>query len=88
VSLNGLPPGDFPLGIFDTVLKGITIRGSIVGTRLDLQEALEFAEEGKVHATVSTDTIDNINEILEKLEHGTVEGRIILDFEKKFGRNV
>ena len=32
VSLNGLPPGDFPLSIFDTVLRGITVRGSIVGT--------------------------------------------------------
>ncbi|MGH1557610.1 hypothetical protein ACRAWD_06665 [Caulobacter segnis] len=33
-------PGDFPLAIFDTVLRGITVRGSIVGTRLDLAEAL------------------------------------------------
>src|SRR5271165_3300339 len=33
VSLNGLPPGDFPVSIFDTVIDGITIRGSIVGTR-------------------------------------------------------
>ena len=47
VSLNGLPPGDFPLSIFDTVLNGVTVRGSIVGTRLDLQEALDFAAHGK-----------------------------------------
>ncbi|WP_163314117.1 zinc-binding dehydrogenase, partial [Enterobacter hormaechei] len=33
VALNGLPPGDFPLNIFGMVLNGITIRGSIVGTR-------------------------------------------------------
>ena len=31
--LNGLPPGDFPVSIFDVVLKRLTIRGSIVGTR-------------------------------------------------------
>ena len=55
VSLVGLPPGDFPLPIFDTVLNGITVRGSIVGTRLDLQEALQFAGEGKVKATVATE---------------------------------
>jgi alcohol dehydrogenase, propanol-preferring len=48
ISLNGLPPGSFPLPIFDMVLNGITVRGSIVGTRLDLQEALEFAGAGKV----------------------------------------
>lgn len=33
--LNGLPPGEFPVSIFDLVLNGYTIRGSIVGTRLD-----------------------------------------------------
>ena len=53
VSLNGLPPGDFPLSIFDTVLNGITVRGSIVGTRLDLQEALDLAADGRVRATVA-----------------------------------
>ncbi|HBF90656.1 MAG TPA: zinc-dependent alcohol dehydrogenase, partial [Hyphomonas atlantica] len=47
VSLNGLPPGDFPLSIFNMVLNGITVRGSIVGTRLDLQESLDFAAAGR-----------------------------------------
>ncbi|WMT73386.1 zinc-dependent alcohol dehydrogenase [Bradyrhizobium sp. Ash2021] len=36
VALVGLPPGDFPTPIFDVVLKRITVRGSIVGTRRDL----------------------------------------------------
>ena len=40
VALVGLPPGDFPTPIFDVVLKAISITGSIVGTRADLQEAL------------------------------------------------
>jgi len=53
-SLNGLPPGGFPVSIFDPVIDGITIRGSIVGTRLDLQEAPNFADEGKVKATIET----------------------------------
>lgn len=79
ISLNGLPPGDFPLPIFDTVLNGITIRGSIVGTRQDLQEALDFAGEGKVHATVSTDRLDNINEVFGRMLEGKIEGRVVLD---------
>src|SRR6202008_3227538 len=41
--LNGLPPGEFPVSIFDLVLNGHTIRGSMVGTRLDLEESLAFA---------------------------------------------
>ncbi|QEM82793.2 alcohol dehydrogenase AdhP [Halomonas binhaiensis] len=79
ISLNGLPPGDFPLPIFDTVLNGITIRGSIVGTRQDLQEALDFAGEGKVHATVSTDSLENINEVFGRMLEGKIEGRVVLD---------
>lgn len=50
--LIGLPPGDFPTAIFDVVLKYLTLRRSIVGTRKDLQEALQFAAEGKVRSTI------------------------------------
>jgi propanol-preferring alcohol dehydrogenase len=82
VSLNGLPPGDFPLSIFDTVLNGITIRGSIVGTRLDLQEALDFAADGKVRATVATDRLENINDIFGRMHRGEIEGRVVIDFEQ------
>nr|WP_315382579.1 alcohol dehydrogenase AdhP [uncultured Sphingomonas sp.] len=79
VSLNGLPPGDFPLSIFDTVLNGITVRGSIVGTRLDLQEALDFAGQGKVHATVATEKLENVNSVFDRMRRGEIEGRIVLD---------
>ncbi|MGQ7247320.1 alcohol dehydrogenase AdhP [Halomonas sp. V046] len=79
IALNGLPPGDFPLPIFDTVLNGITVRGSIVGTRQDLQEALDFAGEGKVKATVSTDKLENINEIFGRMIEGKIDGRVVLD---------
>ena len=81
VSLMGLPPGSFPLSIFDTVINGITIRGSIVGTRLDLQEALTFAGEGKVKATVATDTLENINHIFMRMHRGDIQGRIVIDFQ-------
>jgi propanol-preferring alcohol dehydrogenase len=79
VSLTGLPPGAFPLDIFGMVLNGITVRGSIVGTRLDLQESLDFAARGKVKATVSTDKLENINEVLARLHEGRIEGRVVLD---------
>jgi len=82
VSLNGLPPGDFPLSIFDTVLNGVTVRGSIVGTRLDLQEALNFAGEGKVKATIATDKLENINDIFARMHKGDIQGRIVIDFAK------
>ena len=82
VSLVGLPPGDFPLSIFNTVLNGITVRGSIVGTRLDLQEALDFAGEGKVKATVATERLESINDIFSRMRAGDIQGRMVIDFQR------
>lgn len=78
MALVGLPPGTFPLSIFDTVLSRKTIRGSIVGTRLDLMEALQFAGEGKVACHYSTDTLDNVNAIFERMRAGKIDGRVVM----------
>jgi propanol-preferring alcohol dehydrogenase len=78
--LDGLPPGEFPLPIFDVVLNRYTIRGSIVGTRKDLQEALAFAAEGKVKATVEVQPLEAINTIFGRLREGKVQGRVVLSF--------
>ena len=79
VALNGLPPGDFPLNIFGLVLNGITVRGSIVGTRLDLQESLDFAAKGKVKATVETARLEDINTVFDRMHKGQIEGRVVMD---------
>jgi propanol-preferring alcohol dehydrogenase len=80
VSLVGLPPGEFPTPIFDVVLKRITVRGSIVGTRRDLDEAIAFAAEGKVRAEISKAPLTEINEIFERMKSGRIDGRMVLDF--------
>jgi alcohol dehydrogenase, propanol-preferring len=80
VSLAGLPPGEFPIPIFDVVLKRITVRGSIVGTRHDLDEAIAFAAEGKVRAEITKAPLADINAIFERLKAGTIDGRMVLDF--------
>jgi len=79
VSLVGLPPANFQTPIFDIVLKRITIRGSIVGTRKDLAEAIAFAAEGKVRAHIHRTTLENINHVFADLKAGTVDGRIVLE---------
>lgn len=79
VSLVGLPPGEFPTPIFDVVLKRITIRGSIVGTRQDLAEAVAFATEGKVRSHIHHAKLSAINDVFASLKRGTVDGRIVLD---------
>ena len=80
VSLVGLPPGDFPIPIFDVVLKRITVRGSIVGTRRDLDEAVAFAAAGKVRADIKKAPLEDINTIFSDLTAGKIEGRMVLDF--------
>lgn len=76
--LNGLPPGDFQVSIFDVVLKRLTVRGSIVGTRKDMQEALQFAAEGKVKANIETQPLGEINTVFDRLRRGEVQGRVVL----------
>jgi propanol-preferring alcohol dehydrogenase len=79
ISLVGLPPGDFATPIFDVVLKRITLRGSIVGSREDLAEAIDFAAEGKVKAHIHQRRLEEINEVFADLKHGRVDGRIVLE---------
>ena len=80
IVFNGLPPGDFPAPIFDIVLKGLTIRGSIVGTRQDLAEAIDFYDRGLIHPKVSTRNLDEINAVMDELEHGKVDGRVVVQY--------
>ena len=80
VSLVGLPPGEFPTPIFDVVLKRITVRGSIVGTRRDLDEAIAFAAEGKVKAEITKARLSEINTIFDRMKAGSIDGRVVLDF--------
>ncbi|QEM10664.1 alcohol dehydrogenase AdhP [Mucilaginibacter rubeus] len=82
ISLTGLPPGNFDLSIFNTVLNRYTIRGSIVGTRIDMQEAIAFAIEGKVKATVRAEKLENINEVFNEMKRGEINGRIVLEIAK------
>ncbi|MBO0897335.1 alcohol dehydrogenase AdhP [Arthrobacter sunyaminii] len=80
IVFNGLPPGDFPAPIFDIVLKGLTIRGSIVGTRQDLAEAIDFYDRGLIHPKVSTRNLEEINAVMEELEQGKVDGRVVVQY--------
>jgi len=82
MSLVGLPPGDFATPIFDVVLKRLTIRGSIVGTRKDLAEAVDFAARGKVVATIERRPLEAVNDVLQGLREGHIQGRVVLDIGK------
>ncbi|WP_197030135.1 alcohol dehydrogenase AdhP [Cellulomonas sp. URHE0023] len=79
VSLVGLPPDQFPLDIFTTVLFGLTVRGSIVGTRKDMAEALDFYARGLIHPTYTVRPLDDINAIFAEMLAGEIDGRVVMD---------
>ncbi len=79
MAIVGLPPGRFAMPIFETVLKRITVRGSIVGTRADLVEALQFASEGKVKTHYTVSRLDEINDVFDRMKQGNITGRVVLD---------
>ncbi len=77
--LVGLPPEALPIPIFELVLKGISVMGSIVGTRKDLQEALELAARGLVKCNYTKAQMGDINDVFNEMRAGKIDGRIVLD---------
>lgn len=74
-----VPPGDLDLNIVKTVLDGIQIVGSLVGTRQDLAEAFQHALAGRVRPVVHPRRLDEINAIFREMENGTIQGRMVID---------
>ncbi|KID42217.1 alcohol dehydrogenase AdhP [Fructilactobacillus fructivorans] len=75
-----LPKGDMALNIDKTVLDGIKVAGSLVGTRQDLRETFQFGAEGKVKPIVRTDKLENINNVIDDMKAGKIVGRVVFDF--------
>jgi propanol-preferring alcohol dehydrogenase len=86
--LVGLPPGEFPVPLFDVVANCLTIRGSFVGTRRDMAEALAFAAEGKVKADIELQPLSEINAVFKRLAAGEVPSRVVLDFGTAKARTI
>jgi propanol-preferring alcohol dehydrogenase len=78
--LVGLANGMAELPIVDTVLKGITIRGSFLGTREDLEEVFRLAAAGVVRPHVEEHSIEAAPLLFEKLRRGEVTGRAVISF--------
>lgn len=80
IVFNGLPAGTSEVSIVDVVLGGLTIRGSIVGTRQDMVEAVQFYVDGHIHPRIATRSIEDINEIFDEMERGEIDGRVVIRY--------
>ena len=77
----GLPAdNEMRLPIFETVLQGITVTGSIVGTRLDLAETFELHADGRTTVIREQRRLADVNEAFRQVEHGDIDARIVFDF--------
>jgi alcohol dehydrogenase, propanol-preferring len=77
----GLPADNFVrLPIFETVLQGITVTGSIVGTRVDLAETFQLHSEGRTRVIRQSRQLEEVNESFEQIEKGGVDARLVFDF--------
>ncbi|CEL91041.1 alcohol dehydrogenase AdhP [Streptococcus sanguinis] len=76
----GLPSEMMDLSIVKTVLDGIQVIGSLVGTRKDLEEAFQFGAEGLVVPIVQKRPVSDAVDVFDEMEAGTIQGRMVLDF--------
>jgi propanol-preferring alcohol dehydrogenase len=79
----GLPPetdGPMALPIFPTVLKGISVIGSIVGTRQDLAEVFELHARGRTRVIAETRKLDEVNTSIADVLAGRAQARIVFEF--------
>jgi propanol-preferring alcohol dehydrogenase len=78
----GLPPeddGPMSLPIFPTVLKGISVIGSIVGTRQDLTEVFELHALGRTRVAAETRKLDEVNDAIQDVLTGRATARLVFE---------
>ena len=79
----GLPPeteGPMSLPIFPTVLKGISVIGSIVGTRQDLAEVFALHALGRTRVIAETRKLDEVNVAIDDVLAGRAPARVVFEF--------
>lgn len=72
--------GTMNIPIFDTVLGGKSIIGSIVGTRQDLAEVFDLHAAGRTTVISSGRKLDEVNTCIEEVLAGKVPARIVFEF--------
>lgn len=71
---------ELSLPIFETVLKGVSVIGSIVGTRLDLAEVFELHAAGRTRVVAQGRKLDEVNACFDQVLAGDVQARLVFEF--------
>jgi propanol-preferring alcohol dehydrogenase len=76
--LVGVAREPFPITVFDVVIKGVSVRGSLIGTRQDVREALDLVSAGEITPLIDSRPLEEVNTAVADLRQGRVKGRLIL----------
>lgn len=77
----GLPAeGDLNLPIFETVLGGLSVIGSIVGTRQDLVEVFDLHAAGRTRVIAEGRELADINAVFDEILTGRVPARVVIEY--------
>jgi alcohol dehydrogenase, propanol-preferring len=77
---SGLSTNQYELPIVDTVLKGISIRGSYLGTRADLEDVFRLAQSGVGRAHIEKHALDEAPALFDAMRRGEILGRAVIVF--------
>jgi propanol-preferring alcohol dehydrogenase len=67
------------LPIFETVLRGINIKGSIVGTHRDVEDVFKLHTLGRTRVLHETRPLEEVNEAFDDILHArNREPRVVL----------
>ena len=84
VMLISLPPGSISIHLISTILRAITIRGTVIGNREHTEAALAFLERGLVRTPIeSIIGLSELQQAFERMESGKIIGRIVVDLWKE-----
>jgi propanol-preferring alcohol dehydrogenase len=70
--------GTLSIPVFDTVLNGTSVIGSIVGTRADLADVLALHALGRTRVIYETRDLGSVNASIDDVLHGRAKARIVL----------
>ena len=79
--LVGLPADNaLTIPVFETVLRGIRVMGSLVGTRNDLADCFDLHAAGRTRVVTETRHLDDVNRCFDEVLAGQVPARLVFDF--------
>ena len=74
----GLPMEQLPIPIFEMIVKEITVRGSFVGSRNDLERAYETALRDNIRIDIEEAPLSDVNDVYRQIQEGLTTARILL----------